>query len=169
MRGALVACLVGAVVAVAWSAGLYRLGHDHGAAKVTAARDAQDRRAEQAAASDRALQHQFMETLASQHARELAALNRNDGAARARISSLPGRACLDAGTVGVLNATGTSGADPVRAPALDPAGAPAAVATDRDVAEHIATCRTRYGEIASQLSAILDIEDRRHPPADPAP
>ena len=64
------------------------------------------------------------------------------------------------GTGGVLNAIG---GEPVRAASGNAAGAPQAVATDRDVSTAIAACRAGYGEVASQLNQVLDIEDRRHP------
>ncbi len=154
-----IAALVGFA---AWTASTYHFAHQLGVQEEAALRNAADRKREQIAAEDSRLQHAFMETMAGRHAAELADLNDQKGIVRETIIRLPGRACLDAGTVGVLNATGTSAAA-VRAAAIDAAGAPEAVATDRAVAEQIAVCRSGYGELASQLDRILDIEDRRHP------
>lgn len=125
-------------------------------------RDAQAR--EQRATADRA---------AGEHAAALAALNTQLGDARARIAKLSDRRCLDAGTVGMLNAIGkpASGVD-VRAAAGDAASAPPAAAgpaddaaagyaSERDAAEHIALCRARYAAVSGQLNQILDIEDAR--------
>lgn len=121
-------------------------------------------KAERAAATDRVQQHRFNDKASGQHATNVAKLSTQLGDARAHIAKLSGRSCLDARTVGVLNAIGddTSGT-----PASQPAGAPEAVATDRDVSTFIAVCRTQYGEVSSQINKILDIEDRRHPPAAP--
>lgn len=113
---------------------------------------------------------------AGQHATRLASLNTQLGDAHARIAHLSDRQCLGADAVRLLN---DIGGEPVRAAASDPAGAPAATAGDRhdghqsagaserDVATALATCRTRYAEVSSQLNGILDIEDRRHTPGAP--
>ena len=110
---------------------------------------------------------------AGEHAAALAALNTQLGDARARIAKLSDRRCLDAGTVGMLNAIGkpAAGVD-VRAAAGDAASAPPAAAgpaddaaagyaSERDAAEHIALCRARYAAVSGQLNQILDIEDAR--------
>ena len=110
--------------------------------------------------SDALQQRKFSDQAAGQHAGAVATLSTQLGNAREKIAKLSGRACLDADTVGVLNAIG---GQPVRAAAGNAAGAPQAVATDRDVSAAIAACRAGYGEVASQLNKILDIEDRRHP------
>jgi len=146
--------VLGAVGGVRWHAG-------QDAIRENAARELREADARQ--------QRRFDDQAAGRHAAELATLNSKLGDARAQIASLPGRACLDAGTVRLLNDTGV----PVggRAPAGQPAGAAAAtaaagddrLATDRDVSSAIATCRTRYAEVSGQLNQILDIEDRRHP------
>lgn len=107
-------------------------------------------------------QRRFNDDQAGRHAGELATLNTKLGDARAQLAKLSGRTCLDAGTVGVLNATGVQQPGAAAGQPADAASAPAA--SDRDVAEYIATCRTRYGEVSEQLNRILDIEDRRHPP-----
>lgn len=111
-----------------------------------------------------------MDASAGQHAQTLATLNTQLGDARVQIARLAGRDCLDPNTVGVLNDIGRGG---VRAPAGDAEGAPPAASaggglrftTDRDAASAIAICRAKYAEVSSQLDKILDIEDRRHPPA----
>jgi hypothetical protein len=147
----LAALLLGAVVAGAstWKVQGWRF-------------DALEKERLEAQAADERQQRRFNDTQAGRHAGELATLNTKLGDARARIAQLSGRTCLDAGTVGVLNDTGVPAQR--RAAASEPARAPAgAAASDRDVAEYIATCRTRYGEVSEQLNRILDIEDRRHP------
>ncbi|MDB5777904.1 MAG: hypothetical protein JWP93_269 [Polaromonas sp.] len=110
--------------------------------------------------SDALQQRKFSDQASGQHAGAVATLSTQLGNAREKIAKLSGRACLDADTVGVLNAIG---GEPVRAAAGNAAGAPKAVATDRDVSRAIAACRAGYGEVASQLNQVLDIEDRRHP------
>lgn len=129
-----------------------------------------DLAAAEARASDARRQIKAIDKAASAHVTALAAINNQLGAAREKIATLSDRECLDADTVGVLNATG---GEPVRAAAGEPAGAPAAVATsgdlrfatERDAANAIAICRARYAEVSSQLRQILDIEEARHPPA----
>lgn len=111
-----------------------------------------------------------MDASAGQHAQTLATLNTQLGDARVQIDRLAGRDCLDPNTVGVLNDIGRGG---LRAAAGDAEGAPPAASTggglrfttDRDAASAIAICRAKYAEVSSQLDKILDIEDRRHPPA----
>ena len=112
---------------------------------------------------------------ASKHAARVAALSNQLGDARAQIATLSAdRQCLDAGTVGMLNHLGTASSLWLRSPASQPAGAAAAIAapetdhtpttgyaSERDTAEWIAICKTRYGELASQVNQILDIEERR--------
>lgn len=120
-----------------------------------------DLKAERAAASDRVQQRKFNDQAAGKHAAAVATLSAKLGDARAHIATLSGRPCLDAGTVGVLNAIGD---DAGRTPASQPAGASEAVATDRDVSTFIAACRSQHAELASQINQILDIEDQRHPP-----
>lgn len=131
---------------------------------------ARDLAAAQARESDAKQQRKFNDLQGGRHAGALAKLSNQLGDARAQIAKLSGRACLDAGTVGLLNATGVVDS---RATAGQPASAPAAAAaraddrtaTDVDVAGYIALCRTEYAKVADQLNKILDIEDRRHPPA----
>lgn len=142
------------------------------------AADADRMRAEQTAAaareSDARQQRRFADQAAGAHARTVATLNTQLGVARAQIALLSDRQCLDAGTVRMLNGIGASGLG-VRAPAANLAGAPPApaapapddassYATERDTADHIATCRASYAAVSDQLNQILDIEDKRHPP-----
>lgn len=120
-----------------------------------------------------ASQRRYADSAAGNHAAQLATLNRQLGDARAQIARLSGRPCLDPGTVRLLNDTGlqvdggaAAGQPPRPAPGpTAPAGE--RDATDVDVAGYIALCRTRYGEVKSQLDQILDIEDRRHPQGKP--
>lgn len=122
----------------------------------------------QARESDARQQRRFADQAAGAHARTVAALNTQLGDARAQIALLSDRQCLDAGTVRMLNGIGASGLG-VRAPAGQPAGAPAAAAgsapdgyaSERDAAEHIATCRARYAAVSGQLNKILDIDEGR--------
>lgn len=128
-----------------------------------------DLAAAEARASDTKQQRQFGDRASATHAAALATINNKLGDAREKIATLSGRECLDAGTVGVLNAIG---GEPVRAAASHAEGSAAATAsgaglrfaTERDVGSAIATCRAKYAEVASQLDQILDIEDRRYPP-----
>ena len=110
--------------------------------------------------SDARQQRQFSDLAAGKHAGTVATLSTQLGNAREKIATLSGRACLDAGTVGMLNAIG---GQPVRAAARDAASAPEGVATDRDVSTAIADCRAGYAQVADQVNQILDIEERRHP------
>lgn len=111
-------------------------------------------------------QRQFNDGAGGAQAATVAKLSNQLGDAREKIARLSGRACLDSGTVGMLN---NIGADPVRAAAAEPADAPEAAssgggirfATDADAARAIAICRARYSEVARQLDGILDIEDNR--------
>lgn len=81
------------------------------------------------------------------------------GDARVRLNKLTnGRDCLQPDAVRLLNA---AGAAPVPAAASRAASAPDAFATDRDVGDALAICRSRYGQLAEQLNAILDIEEQR--------
>lgn len=114
--------------------------------------------AEQARESDAVLQRKFSDQVAGQHAAEIATITNKLGAAHEKIAQLSGRQCLDAGTVGVLNAIG---GDPVPTAAVNPDSAPAAAATDQDVGEAIATCRAQYATVSDQLNKILDIEAQR--------
>ncbi|SFB97020.1 hypothetical protein SAMN05216344_106139 [Polaromonas sp. OV174] len=142
-----------AIFAAGGAAGIkYHVGVD--AQRELAAKDLRE--------SDARQQRQFNDTAAGKHATAVATISNQLGNAREKIAQLSGRSCLDAGTVGMLNAIGR---ESMRAAAREPAGTAQAAATDRDVSTAIATCRAGYGEIESQLNQILDIEDRRHPPA----
>ncbi len=114
--------------------------------------------------SDQIQQRKFGDVASGKHVAVVAKLSTQLGDARAHIANLTGRPCLSAGTVGVLNAIGEQ---PGGAAAGQPAGSAEAVATDQDVSTFIAACRAQHGELSSQLNQILDIEDRRHPPAAP--
>lgn len=141
------------------------------------AADADRMRAEQTAAaareSDARQQRRFADQAAARHAAALATVQAQLGDARAHIARLSDRPCLAAGTVRMLNNIGAPTGLGVRVPAANPAGAPPAPAaaapddgysTERDTADHIATCRASYAAVADQLNQILDIEDKRHPP-----
>lgn len=132
----------------------------------------QDAIAAQAAAdlrrSDELQQRKFSDQAAVSHAQALAKINNQLGTAREKIAQLSGRECFGADTAGMLSSVG---AEPGPATAGQPADQTPSAATgsglrytsDRDAAGHIALCRARYSEVASQLNQILDIEDRRHP------
>jgi hypothetical protein len=132
----------------------------------------QDARAALAAsdvrAADAKRQIRAIEKAAGAHVSALANINNKLGDAREKIALLSGRECLDAGTVGMLNAIGR---ESVPAAASEPAGTPATAATgsgirfatERDAAGAIAVCRARYAEVSSQVDQILDIEEARHP------
>lgn len=102
------------------------------------------------------------------HAQQVRSLNQQLGAAHARIAQLGQRDCLDPGTVGLLNAIGTT----MPATPGQPESAPSALtsysghglsfSTARDLASQIAVCRMSHAELADQLNAILDIEEARH-------
>lgn len=140
---ALALFVAGAAMGIKWHAG----------------QDAIAARAADAARQSDARQQRWLNDQASgRHAADLARINHQLGNARETIAQLSGRECLDAGTVRVLN---DIGGEPMRAAAGQSEGAPAAAASDRDIADQIAACRSRYAEVASQLNQILDIEDRR--------
>ena len=111
--------------------------------------------AQTAREGDAKRQVRAIDTASTTHVATLARLNNQLGTAREQIALLSGRECLDAGTVGLLNAIGHQ---PMPAAA---AGAGIRFATERDTASAIATCRARYAELSSQLDQILDIEDAR--------
>ena len=164
------ALVAGAIAATsAWQVQAWRCG----------AADADRMRAEQTAAaareSDARQQSRFADQAAGVHARTVATLNTQLGDARAQIALLSDRQCLAAGTVRMLNNIGAPTGLGMRATAANPAGAPPApaapapddassYATERDTADHIATCRASYAAVSDQLNQILDFEDRRNPP-----
>ena len=123
--------------------------------------------AEQTAAaardSDARQQRRFNDQAAGAHARTVATLNTQLGDARAHIALLSDRQCLDAGTVRLLNGIGASGLG-VRAPAAPAVDDASSYATERDTADHIATCRASYAAVSDQRNQILNIEDKRHQP-----
>jgi len=115
--------------------------------------------------TDARQQRQFADRKAGEFAAKVDRIANQLGNAREKIASLSSTdRCIDADTVRVLNAIG---ADPVRAAASEPATAPGGFATAHDVGADIATCRAGYAKLAGQVNEILDIEDRRHPPAPP--
>ena len=163
--------LLGAAIAAAgaWQVQAWRWG-DHEADRLQAEQTAREARE-----SDARQQRRFADQAAARHAATLAQLNTQLGDARAHIARLSDRPCLSAGTVRMLNNIGAPTGLGVRAPAANPAGAPPApaapaaddassYATERDTADHIATCRASYAAVSDQLNQILDFEDKRHPP-----
>ncbi len=163
--------LLGAAIAAAgaWQVQAWRWGA-HEADRLQAEQTAREARE-----SDARQQRRFADQAAARHAATLAQLNTQLGDARAHIARLSDRPCLSAGTVRMLNNIGAPTGLGVRAPAANPAGAPPApaapaaddassYATERDTADHIATCRASYAAVSDQLNQILDIEDKRHPP-----
>ena len=89
------------------------------------------------------------------HANNTAAMAAQLGDLRVRIRSLTtGRDCLSAAAVRVLN---DGPAPTVPTAATQPASAPEAAATDQDVGDALALCRSGYGQLSDQLNAILDI------------
>lgn len=125
--------------------------------------------ASEALRTDQMQQRNFGNEAATSHAAALATINTKLGDAREKIALLSDRQCLDAGTVGMLNAIG---GEPMRATAGESASTTAAAAsggglrfaTERDTAAAIAICRSRYAEAVSLVNQIMDIEDARHPP-----
>lgn len=164
------AALLAAAIAAtgAWQVQAWRWGA-HEADRLQAEQTAREARE-----SDARQQRRFADQAAARHAATLAQLNAQLGDARAHIARLSDRPCLGAGTVGMLNNIGAPAGPGVRTHPGQLAGAPAAPATpapddassyasERDTAEHIATCRASYAAVSDQLNRILDIEDKRHP------
>ena len=101
------------------------------------------------------------ENTAMAHAQTEHLLSIQLGDARAQLRShATGRPCLSAADVGVLNNLGAAG---VPAAPSQPPHESGASATDQDVGDALAVCRSEYARIADQLNSILKIEDRRHP------
>ena len=95
------------------------------------------------------------------YANRVSELAQNLGDARVKLNTLTsGKPCLSPGAVGLLNAIGP--AVSVHTTAGQPASAPATTATDRDVADALAICRSGYARLSEQVNSILDIEDARH-------
>ncbi len=163
------AALLAAAIAAtgAWQVQAWRLGA-HEADRLQAEQTARDARE-----SDARQQRRFADQAAARHAATLAQLNAQLGDARAHIARLSDRQCLAAGTVRMLNSIGAPTGLGMRTTAANLAGAPPApaapaaddgYATERDTADHIATCRASYAAVSDQINQILDIEDKRHPP-----
>jgi len=95
------------------------------------------------------------------YANRVSELAQNLGDARVKLySRTSGKPCLSAGAVSLLNDIGPPLYVPVAAG--QPASSPAAAATDRDVADALAICRSGYVRLSEQVNSILDIEDARH-------
>lgn len=165
------AALLAAAIAAtgAWQVQAWRWGA-HEADRLQAEQTARDARE-----SDARQQRRFADQAAARHAATLAQLNAQLGDARAHIARLSDRPCLGAGTVGMLNNIGAPAGPGVRTHPGQLAGAPptpaasalddaSSYATERDTADHIATCRASYAAVSYQINQILDIEDRRSPP-----
>ena len=165
------AALLAAAIAAtgAWQVQAWRWGA-HEADRLQAEQTARDARE-----SDARQQRRFADQAAARHAATLAQLNAQLGDARAHIARLSDRPCLGAGTVGMLNNIGAPAGPGVRTHPGQLAGAPptpaasalddaSSYATERDTADHIATCRASYAAVSDQLNQILDFEDKRHPP-----
>ena len=168
--------LAAVVAATLAGTGAWRVQEWRWQANTAAAADKRHAAEEQARElrdADARQQRQLADRKAGEHAAALAGLNTQLGDARAHIAKLSDRRCLDAGTVGMLNAIGKPAAPDLglRAPAGDTAGAAATAAgpaddtggyaSERDAAEYIALCRARYAEVSGQLNSILDIEEAR--------
>lgn len=168
--------LLGVVCAAAGAAGGWHLTGQAWQARYdreAMARAEAQRLADKAADLARQAERKTADTAAGEHAAVLKKLNTQLGGAHAQIALLSRRQCLDAGTVRMLNDIGAAdpGADDLRAAAGNSASAapppsPAAYnaagyASERDVAEAVATCRAMYSELASQVNQILDIEGAR--------
>jgi hypothetical protein len=94
-----------------------------------------------------------------EHAAAEAELNRRNAALRREVYSLAGgRDCLSGRAVGLLNSIGLPAPSTA---ASAPQSAPTASATDRDVGDALAICRSEHDRLAGQLNAILDIEEAR--------
>ena len=118
--------------------------------------------------SDELQQRKFSDQAAGSHAQALARINNQLGDAREKIATLSGRECFGTDTAGMLSAVGAEPGPTAASEPKDPtpdaaAGSGLRYTSDRDAAGHIALCRARYSEVASQLNQILDIEERRHP------
>lgn len=157
--------LLGATLALA---GTFAAGTWTGIEWEQGAQAKRDIEAREVREADARQQRLLNDRQAGAHAQAVARLKDQLGDAREKLATLSGRACLDRDTVGVLNATGVlqrgaAAGEPAPAATAAAAGADDRAASERDVANYIALCRTRYAEVAEQLHRILDIEDRRHP------
>lgn len=95
------------------------------------------------------------------YANRVSELAQNLGDARVKLySRTSGKPCLDAGAVSMLNDI----APGLRMPAAasQPTSPSAAAASDRDVADALAICRSSYARLSEQVNSILNIEDARH-------
>lgn len=95
------------------------------------------------------------------YATRVSELAQNLGDARVKLySRTSGVPCLNAGAVSVLNDIGPGLRMP--AAASQPTNPSAAAASDRDVADALAICRSSYARLSEQVNSILNIEDARH-------
>lgn len=148
-------------------------------------RDESERDARKLRDDESERQRNTNDNLAGEHAKALAGLSNQLGDARAHISSLSKRRCLDAGTVSMLNNIGKPaaaglGLRAAAGNATSSAGALAGsgdntghgnaptgehradvYASEQDAAKQIAICRAGYAKVSDQLNRILDIEDGR--------
>ena len=180
---ALVAAMLASIVT--WRVQEWRW-HANNAAE-QADRDEVARREQQRRDREAGEQRATNDRKAGEHATELANINTQLFYANDKIAKLSDRRCLDAGTVGMLNAIGkptgsglglratTGHAASTAAAAAGsadddninnghaPIGEPSAdvYASEQDAARQIAVCRAEYGKVSDQLNKILDIEDRR--------
>lgn len=98
------------------------------------------------------------------YANRVSDLAQSLGDARVKLySRTSGAPCLNAAAVGVLNNIGSDSRMP--GVAGQPTSPSAAAASDRDVADALAICRSGYASLSEQVNSILDIEDARHRPA----
>ncbi len=124
--------------------------------------------AQQASEKNRQVMQDMADQRAIGHAEQIRNLSKQLGDARAQISQLSRRDCLDPSTVGMLNAI-----TPTMPAAASQSSYQAAASnsnpshglrfsTNQDLAEQIAVCRAAYADVSGQVNAILDIEDARH-------
>lgn len=140
---ALVACVAAAAGGL-WAGIQWEQGR-----QAVALMEAQTKLKEQALAADK---------IALNHAAALERLNKELGSKRAQLYGLStGRECLSAGAVRLLNNAGPY----VPSAAAEPASSAGTFATDRDVGDALAICRSEHAKLAAQLNSILDIEDLR--------
>lgn len=148
---------------IMWGASLAGVGiwqHKEGAQGEIVKQQAKDLESTNLRASDDLMQRKARDMGEANH---LAALDRTTkqlGAANAEIQNLSGRPCLGSNVVRVLNDIGSSG-ESVPTTTTVPEGATQAFATDRDLANSIAICRSSYAAVSDQINQILDIEEKR--------
>lgn len=103
----------------------------------------------------------LIDTKGAEHAEALDRKNKELADTRVKLAGLAtGRPCLSLPAVRLLNDIGGV-PTPAGAAASQPSGTPEAFATDRDVGDALAICRSEHSKLADQLNKILDIEDAR--------